>query len=107
MVVTLVGALRELFKDRGYAKVSNNQETGGFFIVGYQGKIYTVQSDFQVNCYVDSYDAIGVGSDYALGAMEALKRVAPAKRIRRSLEVSAKFSAAVCEPFLVRSMGRK
>ena len=101
MVVDFVEAVRTCLKEKGYAKVSNNQEEGGSFLVGYKGVLYQVDSDFQVNHYLNGMAACGSGESYALGALLALENLSPKKRILKSLEISAQLAATVCEPFYV------
>ncbi len=104
MVTVFAEHVRSLLKDRGMSKVEANAESGGQFLVGYRSRLYSVMSDFQVNEMADGYDAVGSGAEYALGALYAMKGVAPQTRVRRALEVSAHFSMAVCPPFVVRSL---
>ncbi|MEM1031860.1 MAG: hypothetical protein AAGN82_16035 [Myxococcota bacterium] len=104
MVTTFVDAVRTLFKEKGFAKVESNSESGGQFIVGYRGGLYTIESDFQVQLQADRFDAIGSGSAHALGAMDVLRDLAPTPRIKRALAAAAHFNMGVCPPFFVRSM---
>ncbi len=104
MVTTFVESARKLFKEKGFAKVESNSESGGQFLVGYRGCLYAIESDFQVQQQADGFDAIGSGSDYALGAMAVLGDVAPTARIKRSLAAAARFNMGVCAPFYVRSL---
>lgn len=101
MASTFAEAVRSCLKDFGFSKVSENQEEGGTFLVGYKGKLYCVHSDFQVNEMIDGMDAVGCGRQYALGAMRVLEHLPPEERITRALEVAAYFSAAVLSPFVV------
>ena len=101
MVRFFVEAVRGCLKEYGYAKVENNTEEGGTFLVGYKGHLYSVESDFQVNEAADGYAACGCGEKFALGAMKALEHLLPRQRIRRSLEIAAYFSGAVIPPFKV------
>ena len=86
------------------AKVESGAESGGQFLVGYKRRLYSVQSDFQVNEMADGFDAVGSGAEYALGAMLALKGVPPVTRLKRALAISAHFNMAVVAPFFVRSL---
>lgn len=96
--------VRLLLKERGFSKVESNAETGGQFLVGYRGHLYSVQNDFQVGEMSDGLDAIGSGGEIALGAMAALERLPPGRRIQRALEITARLNMGVCPPFHVRSM---
>lgn len=102
MVNEFVEPIRKIFKDFGFLKVSNNEESGGDFLVGVKNKIFHISSDFQVQRYIDGIYAIGAGSSYALGSMEALKEyLIPEKRILTSLEITSKFSIAVSGPYKI------
>lgn len=103
MVTVFVEHVRTLLKDRGMAKIEANAESGGQFLVGYRSRLYSVQSDFQVNEMADGFDAVGSGAEYALGAISALRGVSPIPRLKRALEISARFNMGVCGPFFVRS----
>lgn len=105
MVCTFIEAVRECLKSHGYTKVENNQEEAGQFLVGYNGRLYFVDEDLQVNRFIDDFDAVGCGREYALGAMKALpETLGPEERIERSLEIAAHFSGGVCEPFKVMKL---
>lgn len=105
MVRHFIEAVRSCLKGGGFAKIEDNQEEGGTFLVGYRGRLYTVQSDFSVLVPRDGLDACGCGRRYALGAM-AVMTCPPAERIMYALEVAARFSGGVTGPFHVRSKGR-
>jgi len=101
MVGIFVEHVRKLFKEKGFSKVDDNEETGGEFLVGYRGKLYLIGSDFQVNGNRDGLDAIGCGARFALGAMKALEHLPPRERILLSLEIAAYFSGGVMPPFTI------
>jgi len=99
MVTKFIEAIRQEFKVKGFSTIKDNEETGGSFIVGVSGYIYQIDSDYQVQEYVDDILAVGCGRQYALGAMSALNKLSPRERILRSLEISAYYSGGVCAPF--------
>lgn len=101
MVKNFVEAVRVCFKSFGYSKIELNVEAGGCFLVGVKGKLFHIFDDFQVNEYTDQFAADGSGMYYALGAMEALSILEPVKRIKRSMEVAAKFNPFVCLPVVI------
>jgi ATP-dependent protease HslVU (ClpYQ) peptidase subunit len=103
LVTEIVERVRVLLKEKGFAKIEANNESGGQFLCGYRGRLYSIDSDFQVGEMADAYDAIGSGAEHALGAMAALAKLPPARRIRRALEVAAHFNMGVCPPFHIRS----
>ncbi len=104
MVTVFVEHVRALLKERGVAKVEANAETGGQFLVGYRGRLYSVQSDFQVNEMADRFDAVGSGAEYALGALAALRGQRPVTRLKRALAISAHFNMGVSAPFFVKAL---
>jgi len=102
LVVEVAERVRLLLKERGVAKVEANTESGGQFLIGYRGRLFSVQQDFQVNEMADGYDAVGSGAEYALGALRALDRSPPLPRLRKALEISAHFNMGVSGPFSVK-----
>lgn len=108
MSTWFVDAVRRCLKDGGFAKVSEGREEGGVFIVGYRGRIYTVESDFQVGIPTEPYDAVGCGIDYALGALHALRstKLTPKTRVTRALDAASTYSGAVAPPYVVLTGGR-
>lgn len=105
MVVAFVEAVRDCLKVKGYAAVNSNTETGGDFLVGYRGCLYSVYSDFQVNHFTSGLGVCGAGDEYALAALVALHDWLPEDRIRRALEISAELSAMVAAPFHIEVLG--
>jgi ATP-dependent protease HslVU (ClpYQ) peptidase subunit len=101
LVRIFVETVREALKEYGYAKIENNQEKGGSFLIGYKGKLFCFDSDFQINSFKEDIDAVGSGREYALGAMMALKDLKPEDRIKRSLEIASEFSIYVRKPFFI------
>ncbi len=107
MVGQFVEAVRKKFKDFGFSKIESNEETGGSFLVGVDGKIWQVESDFQVSRPSDGMSAIGCGSDFALGALKALDKLPPEERLLNALTISAYYCAWVRPPFTVLESTRK
>ena len=104
MATTFVNAVRSCLKDGGYASKSNEVESGGMFLVGFKGQLYTVGSDYQVGVAEDGYDAIGCGCELALGSMFASTHMTGAERILLALKAAERFSAGVRGPFHVESL---
>jgi ATP-dependent protease HslVU (ClpYQ) peptidase subunit len=104
MVTTFVDSVRECFKDGGYTRVSDSRETGGSFLVGYEKRLFHVESDFQVGEAISGYDACGCGTPYALGALRNSTKLSPLKRLEQALETAAEFSAGVAPPFFFEEM---
>lgn len=103
LVTVFSEKIRVLFRDYGFSKIESNRDSGGTFLLGYKGKLYSVYSDFQVNESSDDIEAIGAGREYALGAIKALERALPnlaaPDKIQRGLEVAEYFCSGVMGPF--------
>jgi ATP-dependent protease HslVU (ClpYQ) peptidase subunit len=102
-----IDTIREILKKGGYATVKENAEQGGCFLVGYRDRLFEIESDFQVSEVADSFDSIGCGSNFSLGALKILEKesISPIEKISRALEVASYFSAYVTPPFLVMRTG--
>jgi ATP-dependent protease HslVU (ClpYQ) peptidase subunit len=110
LITKVIPRIRKMLKDGGWAKVSNNTETGGTFLLAYRGVIYEINSDFQVGAQSAPYASIGAGSSFALGALDYIHRymdfsqVSPADIVKQALEVSERNCVAVRGPMLIISI---
>ena len=100
MVSEFAEAVRSCFKEGGFAPTNNNVDTGGTFLVGYQGRLFRMDSDYQVGESADGFDACGCGEAYALGVMQSNTHLDPKARVLKSLETAAYFSCGVRGPFV-------
>ena len=104
LCTTFMDSVMKCFKEKGFAKVKNNEEEGGTFLLGYKGKLYQVCGNFQVGQSFLPYDSVGCGYAYALGTMRALTEVenmTPEEKIIAALECAEHFSAGVKSPFKI------
>jgi ATP-dependent protease HslVU (ClpYQ) peptidase subunit len=102
MVKKFVPALRTCFKDTGYIKIESNRESGGCFLVGVRGRLFQIDSDFQIGETICGFSAVGCGESYALGSLftsASDKTIKPKWRLEKALEAAAEFSGGVCAPF--------
>lgn len=101
MVTDFVDGLRRCFSANGFG--DKDATVGGTFLVGYKGKLYTIESDYQVGIPNTPYDAVGCGADLALGSLHSTSRMklTPEQRIVMALEAASTFSAGVAPPFLI------
>lgn len=111
MVVPFINKVRHCLSGGGVAKNVDGIETGGVFLVGYAGRLFKVDADYQIAEIRTPYNAIGSGEYYALGSLHTTGSIsllsgviAPEDRIRRALEAAATFDATVRKPFIIKSL---
>jgi ATP-dependent protease HslVU (ClpYQ) peptidase subunit len=102
MRTKFIDSVKQAFKDNGYGSIgsSSEEDTGGIFIVGVEGRIFTVDEDFHVGENVFNFMAEGSGGQVALGALYATKNQKnPKLRLKAALEAASEFNMAVAPPF--------
>lgn len=104
MATSFVNAVRESLKTNGFSKVVNGVEEGGTFLVGYKGRLFCIQDDYQVAEAADTFDAVGCGHDVAKGALYATRHLVGEERLRTALEAAERYSAGVRAPFIFESL---
>jgi hypothetical protein len=105
MVSDFVESVRQCLKSGGYTKIESNEETGGMFLVGYKGRLFTIAPDFQVGELLIDYASVGCGSDIALGSMYSTDGKPITERIMTGLKAAEEFSAGVRGPFNILTLG--
>ncbi len=104
MATLFVDAIRECFKSGGYARKDSERESGGHFLVGYQGRLFHVEGDYQVGEAAFGYDAVGCGDDIALGVFYATPTMQPKKRVELALQAAEQHSGGVRGPFVIETL---
>lgn len=98
-------AYRSIIREGGALKAENGiEEAEGTtrFMVGHQGRLLVIHSDFQVAETTDGYAAIGSGDDLALGALFATRSQRnPRRRLLTALEAAERFNMGVGGPFVI------
>ncbi len=105
-----VPALRECFEKQGYASPENDSAThiaqhGSTIMTVVSGNIYVVDGDYSWTSDINGLYALGTGSSYALGALQALgsskkMTVTQAKRIAiKAINIASKFDPYTGAPF--------
>ena len=95
-----VDVARMALKDGGYVKVNDNREESGQFLVGFHGRIFMVDEDFHVGEPVDSFYAVGQGSQEALGALySAPEDRPPGESLVIAMSAAARYRSGVRPPF--------
>ncbi len=109
MVRHFIPAVRQCFKDGGYAIKDKEQESAGQFLVGYEGRLFSIDSDYQVGESAEQFDAYGCGQAAALGAVIG-QLLASAERdyeriVRYALQTAERFNGGVRGPFRIETGG--
>lgn len=109
LVRRLIPALRGCLHEHG-ALLSARGEEGmlGPFLVGYEGRLFEVDGDFQVGESARGHSSVGCGSSFALASLwdTGIDRRPPKERVMRALENAAEHSPGVREPFVVVQLRR-
>jgi ATP-dependent protease HslVU (ClpYQ) peptidase subunit len=105
LATTFVDEVRQCLKTGGWVGIQNSREEGGTFLLGVQGRLFTVYDDFQVGEAADGYDAVGSGDALALGALYATASMSlePTERITLALSAAATHNPFVMPPFVICS----
>jgi ATP-dependent protease HslVU (ClpYQ) peptidase subunit len=105
MATVFIDAVRQTLKDGGAAtKESERESTGSSFaLVGVHGRLFEIQSDYQVGESANGYAAIGCGFEPCLGALYATPTLAPRRRLQIAMEAAELLNAAVRGPFAFAS----
>lgn len=109
MATKFVDAVRKCLKDGGFASKDKEEERGGVFLVGYEGRIFRIDCDYQVGESAHDFEAVGCGEDIAMGALWSLTgyKVDPVLMLKTALKAAEQFSAGVRGPFLMVSSAGK
>lgn len=111
MVTDFIGRVKMTFGNGGFmGKVKEGADAGGSFLVGYKGKIYRVESDFQIATPKLPFSSVGSGYREALGSMLTTHKIqklnlAPDPEIEKAIEsalsVAQYFTPFVRGPFKI------
>lgn len=106
MCTTFVDEVRACLAEGGFAEKVNNVETGGTFLVGVDGLLFCVESDFQVGRNLDGYAACGSGEEFAFGSLHTTGQydIEPDRRVRLALEAAARHNPFVGPPFTIKTV---
>ena len=101
-----VDAVRQACQESGFTQYWGGQEVaGGAFLVGRGRRLFSVGPDFAVMEIRGTYNAIGSGSDLALGSLHSSEEWTddPKERIYAALRAAARYNAGVAPPFVMIS----
>lgn len=92
--VDILEHIIKILTDRGYNRVNNNEVTGGFFIIGWHGKLYEVECDYQIAQFHTKYAAVGCGEDYAKSCLWTLEQTKSKLSVKERLEMAIRCAAS-------------
>ncbi len=110
MVATFIPKIRETFKDKGVLEIEKNVESGGFFMVAYRGRLFEIESDFQVGEPARDFSCMGAGADWASGSIHSMTLESkcdgyPAKWfVQIALETAVEFCPFCRGPFTIKRL---
>lgn len=100
MCTQFVDSIRSSLKLGGWSEKEKDKESGGTFLVGIRGRLFRVDSDYQVMESSFGFDAVGKGAQVAMGALHATKGEVTSARLQKALEASEALCESVRPPFL-------
>lgn len=103
MVTDFVNGIRKCFKDGGFAKKSNEVESAGTFLVGFNNRLFCIEDNYEVNESVDGYNTCGCGYQIANGSLFTSKNKLPKERIITALKAAENHCSGVRGPFSIVS----
>lgn len=107
MCLNFVDRLRAILGENGARNTLNTVENiaeHSWLLVGFRGRLFSVDYSFAVVERGQPFDAIGCGSDFALGSLFETAGKDPLHRVDQALRCAEKFSSGVRGPFVVESL---
>ena len=100
---------REHLYEKGCVMNSDEhgQIQGSNFLIGFQGKIYELLIDFQLNETRGDCNSIGAGATYAFGSLYTTgfaKNITPHGRIMMALNAASNYANSCGPPFMYESI---
>lgn len=97
MVNDFITAVRRLFRDAQFS-----MQDFGPFIVGIDGRMFTIYADFQVAEEASGFSAVGSGAGAAIGSLQTTRGMPAQDRLAIALAVAEEDNAAVRGPFTIK-----
>jgi hypothetical protein len=109
VVTAVANEVRSLFDAGGFSRRKEESEVGGVFLLGYAGRLFTIDQDYGVGEALEPYAAVGSGAQVALGALNVLSwqdNLPPRQKLIYALNVAERHNASVRGPFTVLSLAK-
>jgi len=104
MRTTFINAVRDTFRNAGLYAKDQPEEIDSRMLVGYRGRLFTIEEDLHIHEVVDDFAAVGSGASTALGALVVSQGVPPRKRLLAALAAAERYIASVRRPFYVHQL---
>ena len=98
LAVDFVDALKAMLKEDG--RKDDELMDDSFLLIGLRGRLFVVDSTFQVSEHRAGYDAIGSGAQVALGSLYNGVSESPLTRLQIALYAAQQHNAFVRAPFV-------
>lgn len=97
LVSTFLPELKKGLKEAGIIKVDNSMtDINAEFLLFYKGKVYKVDDSLGITDTDFDFDAVGSGSEYALGSLSTTsKKMKPENRVKKAIEVASDHTRSV------------
>jgi ATP-dependent protease HslVU (ClpYQ) peptidase subunit len=100
--------LKECLSDHGVLiRQDEIVSSDAWVLIGYQGRLFILESSFHISESALDYNAVGCGMDVALGCMYGLMdqnpEISASGKINIALRASAQFNCHVRKPFTILS----
>lgn len=108
IVCSFVESLRQCLKKAGATKETESTDgmaSESTILIGVNGQLIIVDQEFQVIPLKKQYAAIGIGGDYAMGALCSIgaydETIDPVVRLTLALDASHAHNAGIQKPFTI------
>lgn len=100
LATDFIEAVRQRFRDGGFTQIKDAREEGGQFLVGTRGRLFEIDTDFQLGEPTCGFASVGSAYQVALGSLHATREwLAPEVRLLEALGAAMLFNACVRAPF--------
>lgn len=95
MITTFVPAMRECLEENGWKADPNDKEGGFNMLIAFDGELFDIGDDFSVILNADGIYGVGVGAQWAMGALYA------GASVEKALEIASHNDVYTSPPFQI------
>jgi hypothetical protein len=102
MQTKFVDSVKDAFRGQGFGSVNvpGQEDEGGIFIIGVEGRIFVMEDDFHIGENTINYMSEGSGASFAMGSLHTTRNQRnPKMRLKSALEAASEFTMTVSPPF--------